>query len=106
MPMSDNLGVGLSMKFIHADLAPDDVTLEKLDGTGSTFAVDAGALYKTPNDKISVGLALTNMGPDISFIDQEQSDPLPITLRGGVAYTVLADEISNFLVSFDLGRRR
>jgi hypothetical protein len=102
MPLSDNLGVGLSMKFIHADLAPDDFTLERLDGTGSSFAVDVGALWKIPERKLNLGLALSNMGPDIAFIDQEQSDPLPITLRGGVAFTPISDEISNLILTFDL----
>lgn len=102
MPVTENLGVGLSMKFIHADLAPDDFTLERLDGTGSSFAVDAGALLKLPERKVNVGLSLTNLGPDIAFIDQEQSDPLPITLRGGVAFTPISDEISNLILTFDL----
>ena len=34
--------------------------------------------------------------------EAEQSDPLPITLRAGFAYTLLSSEISNFLVTFDL----
>jgi hypothetical protein len=102
MPLRENLGVGLSMKFIHADLAPDDFTLERLDGTGSSFAVDAGVLWKIPSKKVNLGFSLTNMGPDIAFIDQEQSDPLPITARGGVAFTPVADEISNLILTFDL----
>ena len=102
MPFGDNFGIGLTMKFIHADLAPDDFTLENLDGTGSSFAVDTGILWKIPSKKLSVGVSLTNMGPDISFIDQEQSDPLPITFRGGVAFTPISDEISNLVLTFDL----
>jgi len=102
MPLAKNLGLGLSMKFIHADYAPDDFTLEQLDGTGSSFAVDAGALWKLPSKKLSFGLALTNMGPNIAFIDQEQSDPLPITLRGGVAFFPIQDEISDLLLTFDI----
>lgn len=102
MPMTKNLGLGLSMKFIHADYAPDDFTLERLDGTGSSFAVDAGVLWKLPSQKLNLGLALTNVGPDIAFIDTEQSDPLPITLRGGIAFFPIQDEISDLLLTFDL----
>jgi hypothetical protein len=108
LPITANLGVGLTGKFIHADLAPADLTLDQLDGTGSTVAVDAGVLYKVPgfwwvgDRKLSLGAALTNLGPDISFIDQEQSDPLPITLRAGFAYTAVSSEVSNWLVTFDL----
>ncbi|MGD8413438.1 MAG: PorV/PorQ family protein [Candidatus Latescibacterota bacterium] len=102
MPLAKNLGVGLSMKFIHADYAPDDFTLERLDGTGSTFAVDAGVLWKLPSKKLNFGFALTNVGPDIAFIDTEQSDPLPITARLGVAFLPIADEISDLALTFDL----
>jgi hypothetical protein len=108
MPITPNFGVGITGKFIHADLAPADLTIERLDGTGSTVAVDFGMLYKAPgflfvaDRRLNLGAALTNLGPDISFIDQEQSDPLPVTLRVGFAYTVVASEISNWLVTFDL----
>jgi hypothetical protein len=102
MELRKNLGVGLSMKFIHADYAPDDFTLEQLDGTGSSFAVDAGMLWKFPSQRLQVGLAITNLGPDIAFIDREQSDPLPFTARAGVAFIPIADEISNLTIAFDL----
>ena len=108
LPVTPNLGVGLTGKFIHADLAPADLTLDQLDGTGSTVAIDAGMLYKTPgflfvkDRALSLGAALTNLGPDISFIDQEQSDPLPITLRVGFAWTAVSNDVSNWLMTFDL----
>lgn len=102
MPLAKNLGLGLSMKFIHADYAPDDFTLENLDGTGSSFAVDAGVLWKLPSKKLNFGMAVTNVGPNIAFIDQEQSDPLPITARVGVAFFPIHDEISDLLLTFDL----
>ena len=102
IPLSENLGVGLSGKYIHASLAPADLTLEKLDGSGSSVAIDAGALWKIPRYKLNVGAALTNLGPDITFIDQEQSDPLPLTLRLGVAYNPIASEINNLLMTFDI----
>jgi hypothetical protein len=102
MPIGKNLGLGLSMKFIHADYAPDDFTLERLDGTGSSFAVDVGALWRIPSKKLNFGMAVTNIGPDIAFIDQEQSDPLPITFRGGLAFFPIQDEISDLTLTFDL----
>lgn len=102
IPLRENLGLGLSAKYIHAYLAPAEVTRDRLDGTGSSVAVDAGVLWKLPQHKLNLGASLTNLGPDISFIDQEQSDPLPFTLRVGAAYTPIASEVNNFLVTFDL----
>jgi hypothetical protein len=101
MPITSNIGLGLTGKYIHADYAPADLTLDQVDGTGSTVAVDAGLLWKA-SGRLNLGLALTNVGPDIAFIDQEQSDPLPITLRVGTAYTAVSNAVSNWLLTFDL----
>jgi len=102
MPLSDNFGLGLTIKGFYADLAPADLTLEKIDGSGSTVALDAGVLWKVDSWNLAVGSALVNIGPDIAYIDQNQSDPLPLTLRLGLAYNPLHDEVSNLLLTFDL----
>ncbi len=108
MPITSTLGVGLTGKYIHADLAPANLTLDQLDGTGSTVAIDAGLLWKIPgfwkipDERLNLGVAVANVGPDIAFIDQEQSDPLPITLRVGTAYTVVSNDVSHWLLTFDL----
>jgi hypothetical protein len=102
IPLTENLGLGLSGKYIHAYLAPAEVTRDRLDGTGHSVAVDAGVLWKLPRHKLNLGAALTNLGPDIAFIDQEQSDPLPFNLRIGAAWTPISSEINNFMITFDL----
>jgi hypothetical protein len=102
MPLSKNLGLGISMKFIHADYAPADVTQDNINGSGSSFAVDTGVLWKLPPQKLQFGFSLQNLGPDIAFIDQEQSDPLPFTARVGVAFLPIQDEISDLVLTFDL----
>jgi hypothetical protein len=73
-----------------------------VEGSGTSFAVDVGALWKIESPKLNLGFSLTNMGPDIAFIDREQSDALPFTARLGAAYTLVADEISNLLLTGDV----
>lgn len=102
MSITDNLGIGLSGKFIHANLAPADLTLDGLAGTGSSVALDAGVLWKVPRFDLRFGAAVTNLGPDISFINQNQSDPLPTNLRIGTAYHPLNSEVNSLLFTFDL----
>ncbi len=102
MKLSDNLGTGISMKFIRVDYAPANFTQDNVEGAGTSFAADLGVLYKMPAQRLNLGFALTNMGPNISFIDREQSDPLPFTARIGTAYTAVSDEISNLLLTFDV----
>jgi hypothetical protein len=102
MQLAENLGAGISMKFIRVDYAPAEFTQDNVEGSGTSFAVDIGTLWKFPAQRLNVGLSVNNMGPDIAFIDREQSDPLPFTGRLGTAYTALADEVSNLLLTFDL----
>jgi hypothetical protein len=102
MALAKSLGVGISMKFVRVDLAPAEFTQDNVEGAGTSFAVDLGALYKFVGPRLNLGFSLTNMGPDIAFIDREQSDALPFTARFGAAYTVLADEVSNLLVTGDV----
>ncbi len=90
-PVLSNLGVGFGAKFIYSFLVPDwvwDVMPElgiEAGGTGVTWAVDAGALYK-PWPFLDVGLSVANIGPNISYTSSGESDPLPRMLRIGLAY--------------------
>jgi hypothetical protein len=102
MSLGKNVGAGISMKYIRVDLAPAEFTQDNVEGAGSSFAVDVGALWKLPAQRLNFGLAVTNMGPDIAFIDREQSDALPLTASLGTAYTAIADDVSNLLVTVDV----
>lgn len=90
-PVLSNLGVGFSAKFIYSFLVPDWVWIVMPElgidhgGTGLTWAVDAGALYK-PWRFLNVGLSLANIGPNISYTSSGESDPLPRMLRLGATY--------------------
>jgi len=102
MNLSDNIGAGISMKFIRVDYAPEQFTQDNVEGSGTSFAVDTGVLWKMPKQRLNIGFAVTNMGPNIAFIDREQSDPLPITARLGTAWTAISDDISNLLLTLDV----
>jgi opacity protein-like surface antigen len=102
MSLGDNVGAGISMKFIRVDYAPEQFTQDNVEGSGTSFAVDVGTLWKIPKQRVNVGLSVANMGPNIAFIDREQSDPLPITARLGAAWTPISDDISNLLITMDI----
>jgi len=102
MRLAESLGLGVSMKFIRVDYAPEEFTVEKVEGAGTSFAVDAGVLWKFPKKRVNLGLSVVNAGPEIAFVDREQSDPLPFTGRLGLGWTPIADDVSNLLLAFDL----
>jgi hypothetical protein len=97
-PVLKNLGVGIGVKPIYSFLVPDwvwkvmpELGIEQ-GGTGLTWGVDAGVLYK-PFDFLNVGLALANFGPNISYTSSGESDPLPRMLRLGAAYYPVKSKI-------------
>jgi ligand-binding sensor domain-containing protein len=86
---SPTLALGMSAKFIYSNLAAVGAGREQGSGTGSSFALDAGLLYRTPWKRLTLGAAITNLGPDITYIDADQSDPLPRNLAIGFAYRLV-----------------
>jgi hypothetical protein len=90
-----NLGLGLTVKYVRIDLAPESVLQDATgagSGAGSSWAFDLGGLYRV--HKLRIGGAVSNLGPDITFIDKEQSDPLPRALRVGAMYDIFGNEVT------------
>jgi len=102
-PITSKLGAGIGVKFIYSFLVPDWVwaLLPELGitsgGTGTTWAADAGVLYK-PWNSLWLGAALSNFGPNIAYTSSGEADPLPRTLRLGIRYTPVETRL--FRLSF------
>ena len=102
---TENLGVGVGMRYIHSNLSSVKVGEEKGNGVGNAFAVDLSVLYKfgfVPG--LTFGLNLSNIGPKITFIDKDQADPLPTNLRVGLAYKLLDSEFNRLLVTAETNK--
>jgi len=100
--LSPNLGFGIGFKFFRDNLAPDNVLQDKQGGSGSTFAVDAGILWKIPALKSNVAVAISNLGPNITHVDADQSDPLPRKITFGVAHSIMHSEATSLLFVSDV----
>ena len=87
--LSNSLAAGLSAKVIYSHLADFGAGSERGSGTATGLAVDMGVLWQTPFKRLDVGAAVTNLGPNISYIDASQADPLPRNLAMGFAYRLL-----------------
>jgi len=99
-----NFGVGVSLKLVRVDLAPAFVSLDGRAGRGTTFAADIGGLVKAPGIKSSFGAVIQNLGPNIAYIDEDQSDPLGRNLKVGVGYSPFENEVHRVLVAADANR--
>ena len=105
--LGDDWGLGVNFRFIYSNLS--DVPTENEVGTGvaSTVSIDIGTMWRPQNfldGNFSVGLNVSNLGPDISYIDQAQADPLPRNARLGLAYRVFADDYNSFTVTGDASK--
>jgi hypothetical protein len=82
-----DLSVGVAVKYIRIQLAPNSQS-----GVGSTFGLDLGALYRIPAARLSFGANLQNMGPSVTFINEDQASPLSRNLKTGAAWQALDDK--------------
>lgn len=101
--ISRRLKVGLSAKILYSKLSDLGAGLEKGKGTSAGFAVDFGLLYLLSH-RLTLGAALTNLGPKMAYIDAAQADDLPRNLAVGFAYELLQSEYYRFLVTAEVNK--
>lgn len=77
LPLPGGFSAGATAKLYRFELAQE--------ARASGFAGDAGAQWKTPLKGLSLGAALQNAGPGVKF--EVESDPLPLTARGGASWS-------------------
>ena len=60
--------------------------------------------FSKPIDRLDFGFNLQNVGPNIVYMDEEQSDPLPMTWRMGYSYRLFDSEYSKFTINTDMSK--
>ncbi|MBM4131127.1 UPF0164 family protein [bacterium] len=100
--VTPNVGVGLGVKYFRDKLSPDNIIQDaRGGGSGDSFGVDLGVLWKVPGLKSNFGLAVANLGPDIKHVDADQSDPMPRKLTIGIAHSLYHSEYMGLLLVAD-----
>ncbi|MDI6839524.1 MAG: PorV/PorQ family protein [bacterium] len=103
--LNEKLSAGIGAKFIYSFLAPADIVWivlhQRGGGTGTSWAFDGSTLY-IPNKNLQLGLSLQNMGPNIKYTETGKSDPLPWTLRFGLAWHPLYTSTNKLTLSGEL----
>lgn len=93
--ITDNFALGTGFRFIYSSLADGTIGVsEQQINPGSSVGIDFAGLYKSNpfqlvdrNAHFNAGFNLSNLGPSIQYVDNEQKDPLPTVLRAGWALT-------------------
>ncbi|MEE9441476.1 MAG: PorV/PorQ family protein [candidate division Zixibacteria bacterium] len=101
--INSRLKWGMTGRFIHSRLSPQGAGLEMGSGIASTFSVDMGILYKVTR-KLQFGAAITNVGPDITYIDADQSDALPRNIGIGLSYKVWDSPYNSLMVQGEINK--
>jgi len=94
---------GIGAKIIYSRLAPQGAGDEQGKGTSTGFALDLGLLYRW-SDRFNLGLAITNLGPKMAYIDAAQSDDLPRNLAFGFAYQLMRSDYSQLLITSEINK--
>jgi hypothetical protein len=102
-PLTSSLSGGISAKIIYSHLSTLGAGREKGSGTSTGLALDLGLLYKV-DPRLTLGLAITNLGPDISYIDVSQADPLPRNLAFGIAWNMIQSSYNEVLFTIEANK--
>ncbi|MEE8640301.1 MAG: PorV/PorQ family protein [bacterium] len=86
--------------FLAVGAAAEYISSKIEDESASAFAGSVGAVGELPLPGLAVGVSASNIGGEMKFIDE--GDPLPLALRGGVAYILpFGGETNEFMVAVD-----
>ncbi len=105
--LNDKVGLGTNFKFIYSALAPSGTgnTETTTSGTGMSFAFDFGLLWKDLLLKnLDFGLNIQNLGPKITYINEDQADPLPLNWRMGISYHILNIKYNKLSLNIDMNK--
>ncbi len=105
--LADDWGVGFNFRLIYSNLSSKQVGQEEGKGIATTVSFDIGGMWRPMgflNGDFSIGANISNIGPDISYIDQAQADPLPTNARLGFAYRLMQDEYNSLTLLADVSK--
>ncbi|HEX8547938.1 MAG TPA: type IX secretion system outer membrane channel protein PorV [Cytophagaceae bacterium] len=109
--LSENLSLALSLKFIHSNLAGGVVIPNSnAPKAANTAAGDLGVYYKkdlvlgATNSNIAFGAMISNVGPRISYTNNNERGYIPTNLKIGTAFTVELDPYNKMTFTVDANK--
>ena len=109
--VTKDLGVGIVTRFIYSKLAQGNVGNEQGSGTAYDLSFDISALWRPSKTKLKfidnrlgLGINLSNLGPKVTYVDAAQADPLPSNLRFGIGYDLVKTEFNNLTLAIDFNK--
>jgi hypothetical protein len=105
--LSENLGIGISARYIYSNLTGTSATIDAKPG--QSVAADIGIYYTKPlqwrrASTLSLGGAITNIGAKLTYTDNNNEDFLPTNLRIGSALTTELDPHNSLTFVLDFNK--
>ncbi len=99
--MALSLGYGRRFfNFLAVGAAAEYISSKIEDESASAFAGSVGVVADLPLPGLAAGVSASNIGGEMKFIDE--GDPLPLAVRGGLAYLLpLGGETNELMVAVD-----
>ena len=88
--------MGASLKYIRIQLAP-----QSQSGVGATFGLDLAGLYRIPAARLNLGVNVQNLGPSVTFINEDERSPLSRNVKAGMAWEAYSHEGLKVLLAGD-----
>lgn len=103
--VSPYLSAGITLKYYRQFLAPSHVMEKANDAMSSSFAFDIGLLYRQLwSGRVSLGMAVSNIGPAIKFYDPGQADPAPTRFLTGINLGIIRHHSVSLDLAYDISR--
>ena len=113
------LAIGTNIKVLYSHLSPSGTgNTEAGEGEGYSWAIDLSAKYTLQKNQsnyspgtlpyylnsFSFAWSLSNIGPDISYVNEDQADPLPMNWRMGISSRILHDQFHTLTLNADVDK--
>lgn len=106
--LSDQLGIGIALRYIHSNLVGNLADQNTTYQAGNAVAGDISLFYSGVNESgqgWNFGAALTNLGSKIGYTkDATQKDFIPANMGLGANYTKVFDENNKISFGLDLNK--
>lgn len=109
--LSNNLGLGISARFIHSNLSGNISSVGGAEGKpGISVGADVGLYYQkkiysgTKDGSWAWGVNISNIGPKITYNSSEDLDYIPTNLRLGTSYSMNLDPFNTLTFSLDFNK--
>ncbi len=86
--LTENAGVGIGAKYFRDKLADNEDLQDRAGGSGDSYGVDLGLMYKIREWNLNLAAVAANLGfnNEIKHVDEDQADPMPRKFTLGAAW--------------------